>query len=235
MKMKAILLICLGATSMASAQLLPPAGEEWKGAPLKEAIKKLEAAGIKELKAGTVTVPVKDLTALSASRARYFSPTGISMILLADLPDPVKKQIGYNPVSAAGHEQAKEAMDQKARVDTDAAIQKRTQETVKNQKQADEDAELRRLVTKQKLSKTQADEILAAYGQKEAIRWLTLSTQGTVMEGMPERFAVLAWGLPSNINRSSNGPDQWVYRRQGAGANYLYMEDGLLKSWQTSE
>lgn len=43
--------------------------------------------------------------------------------------------------------------------------------------------------------------------------------------GFTEEMTILSWGEPEKINRSTYG-DQWVYSGQ-----YLYFENGLLKSW----
>lgn len=121
--MKAVASILLAIAFVASAQILPPAGEEIKGPSLKIAIQKIEAAGIKELKTSTDTVKLSDLTALSASSARFMNSTGIGRIALADLPEPVRKQLGYDPTSAAGHDQAKQAMTEKATSDAARVVQ----------------------------------------------------------------------------------------------------------------
>lgn len=47
-----------------------------------------------------------------------------------------------------------------------------------------------------------------------------------IFVGMTAEQAVKSWGRPFRINRSSHGPDQWVY-----GRKYLYIEDGCVVSW----
>lgn len=49
--------------------------------------------------------------------------------------------------------------------------------------------------------------------------------QGKVKVGFTEEMARMAWGEPSDINRSSYG-DQWVYHSQ-----YLYFENGILTAF----
>ncbi|MEX2411010.1 MAG: hypothetical protein WD607_06485 [Candidatus Paceibacterota bacterium] len=60
------------------------------------------------------------------------------------------------------------------------------------------------------------------FGQED---WQTILT-GNVKIGFTEEMAKLAWGEPSQINRSSRGSDQWVYDGQ-----YLYFENGKLVAW----
>lgn len=48
----------------------------------------------------------------------------------------------------------------------------------------------------------------------------------TIRVGMPEEAVLLSWGKPEKINRSSYGSDQWVY-----DGDYVYMENGKVKSW----
>jgi len=49
---------------------------------------------------------------------------------------------------------------------------------------------------------------------------------GKVKVGFSEKMALLSWGEPKKINRSSHGKDQWVY-----GDQYLYFEGGKMTSW----
>lgn len=235
--MKPILVIAflIHSALQSSAQILPPAGEEIKGASLKTAIQKMEAAGIKELKTPASTVKLSDLTALSASAARFMNSTGIGRIALGDLPEAVREQLGYDPDAATGHDQAKATMVQKAGADAEAAVKQRSLETVRNQQQAEAEDELRALLAKQGVAKATGEKLVAAFGRDVTIKWLRKSTQRIVVEGMPEAFAVLAWGQPSKINRSSHGADQWVYLKRGAASDYLYIENGVLSAWQTSE
>lgn len=48
-----------------------------------------------------------------------------------------------------------------------------------------------------------------------------------VLVGMSTDQAIKSWGRPVKINRSSSGPDQWVYPNY----QYLYIEDGCVVSW----
>lgn len=50
--------------------------------------------------------------------------------------------------------------------------------------------------------------------------------QKKILVGMTSEEAIRSWGRPIKINRSSHGPDQWVY-----GYTYLYIEDGCVVSW----
>lgn len=63
------------------------------------------------------------------------------------------------------------------------------------------------------------------FGQQSEIR------QKRVSIGMTTCMAIAAWGRPERINQSVGGyglHEQWAYP-----ANYLYFEDGILKSYQS--
>lgn len=64
------------------------------------------------------------------------------------------------------------------------------------------------------------------YKQKFGDEKWTKILEGKVIIGFTEEMVKLAWGEPDEINRSSQGPDQWVYDNQ-----YLYLENGILKSF----
>lgn len=60
--------------------------------------------------------------------------------------------------------------------------------------------------------------------------------QRKVLVGMNESQVVRAWGQPSVVNASvsaSGKTEQWVYRNDGGG-NYLYLDNGRLRSIQVS-
>jgi len=80
---------------------------------------------------------------------------------------------------------------------------------------------------KAKMSKI--ERIMEKYGCNEEIA--TCISMGRVRIGMTAEQCRAAWGRPSDINRSS-GPwgvhEQWCYGLR----NYLYMENGILKSIQ---
>src|SRR5262245_29539187 len=51
--------------------------------------------------------------------------------------------------------------------------------------------------------------------------------------GMTEEQVIAAWGKPAKINKTVGSwglHEQWVYDT----SNYLYFENGMLKSWQTT-
>jgi hypothetical protein len=59
-----------------------------------------------------------------------------------------------------------------------------------------------------------------------------------VMIGMTAAEVTRAWGPPDRINRTVTGgstTEQWVYRRKRTDAQLLYLDDGVLRSAQTSE
>lgn len=69
--------------------------------------------------------------------------------------------------------------------------------------------------------------------QERQARAETARHHGTASVGMREDEVLRALGKPSTVNRSSSGPDQWVYYRGGPGrALYLYLENGAVRSWQ---
>lgn len=62
-------------------------------------------------------------------------------------------------------------------------------------------------------------------------------TRGTVMVGMTREDVIWSWGEPTKINDSfvaGSKHEQWVYDRGNFKAQYLYLENGILKSWQNT-
>jgi Domain of unknown function (DUF4124)/Protein of unknown function (DUF2845) len=63
--------------------------------------------------------------------------------------------------------------------------------------------------------------------------------QRRVFIGMTEEEVVRSWGKPNKINRSvtsQNINEQWIYDRKRIGdGQYLYIENGVLKSIQSPE
>ena len=59
-----------------------------------------------------------------------------------------------------------------------------------------------------------------------------LIAQQKVRVGMTTDQARQSWGAPTSINRSSAGREQWVYHRDAGKAQYLYMQNGVVVSWQ---
>lgn len=59
--------------------------------------------------------------------------------------------------------------------------------------------------------------------------------------GMADKDVIERWGKPSKINRNTNVRsvnEQWVYMQVGlgySGPDYLYFENGILKSIHTTE
>lgn len=50
--------------------------------------------------------------------------------------------------------------------------------------------------------------------------------------GMTAEQATKAWGMPSEINRSSDGTAQWVYDRGNAVMDFLYVDQaGCISAW----
>lgn len=58
-----------------------------------------------------------------------------------------------------------------------------------------------------------------------------------VMVGMTSDEVVRSWGRPQRVNRTVSGEtvsEQWVYR-ESRDAQYLYLENGVLRAAQSSE
>lgn len=58
---------------------------------------------------------------------------------------------------------------------------------------------------------------------------------GHVFVGMPAADALRSWGKPTSVNRTVNAGsalEQWVYSRGNGRAQYLYIENGLVRSFQ---
>ena len=65
---------------------------------------------------------------------------------------------------------------------------------------------------------------------------LAIARQRVIL-GMSADEVVRSWGRPQRVNRTvtgSNTTEQWVYR-ESRDAQYLYLENGVLRSAQTSE
>lgn len=57
--------------------------------------------------------------------------------------------------------------------------------------------------------------------------------QKKVFVGMREDEVIRALGRPERVNRDSHSrSDQWVYRRGTVGGFYVYMDNGVVRSWQ---
>lgn len=78
------------------------------------------------------------------------------------------------------------------------------------------------------------------YWQREAARQKreAAAAEGLVTIGMSADEVRTAWGDPTKINRTiSEGAtsEQWVYRRGRAPAQYVYVENGVVRTIQTAE
>lgn len=79
------------------------------------------------------------------------------------------------------------------------------------------------------VAQAQADSVAREQKFEEAIR------RKSVMVGMTREQAAKAWGEPDKKNISGGAygsTEQWVYRGSG---QYLYFDDGLVRSWQSSK
>jgi hypothetical protein len=121
-----------------------------------------------------------------------------------------------------------------------------TQESFDNKVRRDNASELRGIEIEAKLEQKaneakriefdaqQARENYAKTHPERPERILKCLVAQEICVGMNEVETELSWGPPLKKNRSGGAygrHDQWVY---GAG-NYVYLDDGLVKSWQTSE
>lgn len=66
------------------------------------------------------------------------------------------------------------------------------------------------------------EELISIYGAE----YVEKARKSVIVVGMPVDCVVLAWGYPEKINRTSYGPQQWVY-----GHQYVYIENGIVSAW----
>lgn len=67
-----------------------------------------------------------------------------------------------------------------------------------------------------------------------AVRLIELANRGRIAAGMSSDQVRIAWGKPTSINRSfvvGEIHEQWVYRRGPGDAQYVYLEDGVVTSF----
>lgn len=65
--------------------------------------------------------------------------------------------------------------------------------------------------------------------QKYGVSDMELVRQGFIKVGMSQELLILSWGTPREINRSSYGPEQWVYGNKYR--DYVYIENGVITAW----
>lgn len=65
------------------------------------------------------------------------------------------------------------------------------------------------------------DKLYEKYGD-----YVVTALRKSISVGMPLELLLISWGEPEKINRSSYGPDQYVY-----GDQYVYVEGGKITSW----
>lgn len=61
---------------------------------------------------------------------------------------------------------------------------------------------------------------------------LKLIAERKIAIGMSEAALVRSWGKPTKINRSAFGADQWIYERDAASSQYVYVENSVVTNWQ---
>lgn len=94
------------------------------------------------------------------------------------------------------------------------------------------EASLNVVLASQRLEASEA----AAKAQRDATQQAI--SQGRVIVGMTAAQAQAAWGSPTSINRTvtaGSTHEQWVYRRGKMTTNYVYLDDGVVRSFQVSE
>lgn len=67
------------------------------------------------------------------------------------------------------------------------------------------------------------------------IQLIDMANRGRVMAGMSADQVRIAWGQPTSINRSVSAGsvrEQWVYRHGPGNSQYIYLEDGVVTSFQ---
>jgi hypothetical protein len=70
---------------------------------------------------------------------------------------------------------------------------------------------------------------------KELVKaWCDAVFKKSIAVGMPQDLVLVSWGEPNSINDNSYGAAQWIYRVGDFKAQYIYMKDGVVKSWQNS-
>ena len=70
--------------------------------------------------------------------------------------------------------------------------------------------------------------------REDVATWCSCISNKKVQVGMPAILAKLAWGNPDRISDDSSGREQWVYRRGDSQTQYVYIEDGFVKSWSNN-
>lgn len=64
------------------------------------------------------------------------------------------------------------------------------------------------------------------YVKKFGIANMNKIRQCKISVGMTDEMLKLSWGKPLKINRSSHGPDQWIYN-----GTYVYLHNGIITAW----
>jgi hypothetical protein len=83
-------------------------------------------------------------------------------------------------------------------------------------------------------TRARVSHLLAKYGQWDNDDIVTVAC-GWIREGLSAQQIRESWGAPDHINRSQGSfgvHEQWVYGESGYA--YVYLEDGIVSSWQTS-
>jgi len=78
-----------------------------------------------------------------------------------------------------------------------------------------------------------ADEICAAHPTWSTTECQRIS-EGTIWLGMDAEQLQASWGRPTDINRTVTRygtHEQWVYRYSST-TRYVYLDDGIVTSWQ---
>jgi hypothetical protein len=63
--------------------------------------------------------------------------------------------------------------------------------------------------------------------------WLAIKSS-KIFKGMASEHVIRSWGQPDDINSSTGSygvHEQWVYRRSGSMAQYVYIKNDKVTSW----
>ena len=95
--------------------------------------------------------------------------------------------------------------------------------------------DMSRMDTGESMSPQESQDRLAK--EKRLARKMEAIRNGEVIIGMTKEEVTRSWGHPTKINRSVGvgyASEQWIYDRGHIGrTQYLYMENGVLRSFQS--
>lgn len=197
------------------------------------------------------TVITGTVTAAKPQGIMVRTEDGLVLVPFSSLPEETRIQFGYDPAAEKAALQ-KDAADQLAFAASVEAFHAN-----ENQKKADAEADYKMyepfsslansMKPYRELDSRQTRELLETlknlfspyYKNGTATRedianWCGGIANRQIMVGMPAAAVKLAWGKPYRITENSQGPTEWVYQSENSNWNYVYIEEGIVSSWQTS-